>query len=235
MTAIFLLLALVARGAPEQLVRTYLEQRISPPAQDCLVITCLPQQYFPLVTFARVDTTCKETFHPRSDYKPIRLAIDTAGQIYHIYNFGSPEYSHLVRNYPVSLSPANAHEYGLFFLKTTYLYYEGDYYYLSELEELKKLNRSDTKDWWEFPEEFEKRAQEIDKTIDSLSQTVDSKPVAVVDSGRAFLLTYFIWYQSSGKLREIQLRVELHGQADVKSDKVIADKVGFYEEVRWGN
>lgn len=203
---------------------------------SCVTTRVVPQTYFDHTKFVEVDTGClkdDEFDAAMVNYRPIRVALDSAGRIYRLFQFDTCEFNALVDARPPSFEedPISVYYYGLYFVEFalvhTVLYWE--HCSIENAQQLKVLNRESLwcSGWTD--ERWRAKEDSVEQKVDALASRLNAERVRPAENGDGFAVRYYIWYARFGDLREIDLHIDQEGHIYVLSNQIVDSEVGFYD------
>ena len=211
--------------------RSAVEPYVETVDERCVSVTDIPQDFFAEVTFLNIDTGCVPGMLHDFSKRPLRIAFDSGGQSYRLFNFADCEFNTLVEDHPPQVDSQNIYEYGRFFLNVTqiYAYSERDYTIIESSGQLKTVNREHYR--WSMvltDHEFEARSRQIDSRISCLATLLDAPRVDSDSLRGGWSIHYYVWYARSGDLRMITLSIAPDFRCWVDCDEIIAQQIGYY-------
>jgi len=208
---------------------------------ETVEIDTVEQTYFEDLTFLQIDTGVAYVdssgsyyaFPPRP-FKPIRIALDNDGRVYRLFGLDSSEYNSLIYRYPASetiLEARNLYDYGRFFLEIAlFSRLDGKHYFVDGSAWFVELNRRLMLD--EGTRFLSRKLEELEQRMEELSPTLNFDTLKYDRRTDSYIVDYYVWFDSTGDLRYVSLRIELDGACYVLKDEIIAKSLGAYESVR---
>lgn len=206
----------------------------------CVGMEFIDQDYFPEVSFVNIYAKCTEwpTTIPiwKENYVQ-RVAIDNEDRIFRLFNVDTIEFNDLAEAHPLVLPSDSIYEYGKFFLETARLDNVYPYFYLTDIIDLRMLNKENLFTWLltdETIREFHENVPRVEAKIDSLAIDLDTIALLHQESDTAFLATYHIWTLYNGSLQRITLAIGTDGKCSVVIDDTLAVGVGYFDPLNRG-